>query len=182
MPHAARPTFVRLGILYADTLAALQGEAVEVAQDRLDRLRQLASQLQAPVLVQYLEEVQAMLQRQPPLAAPTVGQFMALFEPLYAAAYATEPTTSPWLLFRAGAFLENLALAAAVGDHAAVQQVEAVQALQETLRQLNMPDAVRNTLMQLRDLVARQPLTAETLPAIQTLVDTIQQQLQGGTP
>ena len=61
-PHAARPTFVRMGILYADTLAALQSGAVEAAKHRLDVLTQaLVTSLQAPpVLSQYLREMQAM--------------------------------------------------------------------------------------------------------------------------
>src|SRR5262245_49451673 len=48
MFHPPRSTFVRMGILYADTLAVLQSGAVEVAKDRLDRLTQAATSLQAP--------------------------------------------------------------------------------------------------------------------------------------
>jgi hypothetical protein len=181
-PVAARPAFVRLGILYADTLAALQSGAVEAARHRLDVLIQTLTSLQAPpVLSHYLREMQTVLQRQPP-ADPTAVQFVALFEPLYQAVYATEPNAAAWVLFRAGAWLENLALAATVGDQTAVRQAQAVQSVQEALRPLHMPDAVLEALTQLQSLVARQPLTAQDLRAIQTLVDTIQEQLSGGSP
>ena len=181
-PDAAWPIFVRLGILYADTLAALQSGAVEAAGHRLGVLIQTLASLQAPpVLSQYLRVMQAVLQRQSP-AGITAAQFVALFEPLYEAVYATDPTAAAWVLFRAGAWLENLALAAAVGDQAAIRQTHAVQSVQDALRQLHMPDAVLHALEQLQVLMARQPMTAQDLHAIQTLVDALQQQLSGGTP
>jgi hypothetical protein len=170
-----------MGILYADTLAALQSSAAEAALHRLDVLTQVVTSLQAPpVLAHYLREMQRVLQRPAPVDA-TVAQLLALFEPLYAAVYATDPTAPPWVLFRAGAWLENLALAAAVGDQTAVRQAQAVQAVQEALRALHVSDAVLRTLEQLRVRVARQSLTPQELRAIRMLVDTIQQQLSGGT-
>jgi hypothetical protein len=177
--HAARPTYVRMGILFADTLAALQSGAVEVAQHRLDVLIQVVASLQAPpVLTHYLQEMQRVLQRPPPAAA-TASPFVALFEPLYAAVYATDPTAPSWVLFRAGAWLENLALAATVGDQTAVRRA---QAMYETLRPLHVSDAVLRSLEQLRVLTAHQPMTPQDLHAIQTLVDTIQRQLSGEAP
>jgi hypothetical protein len=169
-------------MLYADTLAALQSGASEAAQQRLDVLIQVVTSLQAPpVLAHYLREMQTVLQRQAPVD-PIAAQFVALFEPLYAAVYATDPTAAAWILFRASAWLENLALAAAVGDQTAVRQAQAVQAVHEALRPLHVPDAVLRRLEQLRVLVARQSMTPQDLHAIQTLVETIQQQLSGGTP
>jgi hypothetical protein len=168
-----------MGILFADTLAALQSGAVEVAQHRLDVLIQIVTSLQAPpALAQYLWEMQRVLQRPPP-ADTTAAPFVALFEPLYAAVYATDPTAPSWVLFRAGAWLENLALAAAVGDQTAVRRALAVY---ETLRPLHVPDAVLRSLEQLRVLTAHQSMTRQDLQAIQTLVDTIQRQLSGEAP
>jgi hypothetical protein len=176
-PHATRSTFVRIGILYADTLAALKSGTVEAAEDRLRPLTQAVTSLQAPpALAQYLREMQTMLQRQP-LTDHTTTQFVALFEPLYAQVYATDPTAAAWVLFQAGAWLENLSLAAAVGDQGALQQAPVVQSLHDALRPLNVPDAVLKALEHLRALVAHQPMTAEDLRAVQTLADTIKQQL-----
>src|SRR5205823_6046669 len=159
-----------------DTLAALQSGAVEAAEPRLRHLTQAVTSLQAPpALAQYLRERQAVLQHQPP--DHTTAQFVALFEPLYAQVYATDPSAAAWVLFQAGAWLENLSLAAALGDQGALQQAPVVQSLHDALRPLNVPDAVLNALEHLRALVARQPMTAEDLRAIQTLADTIKQQL-----
>jgi hypothetical protein len=171
-----------MGILYADTLAALQSGAVEAALHRLDVLTQVVASLQAPpVLTHYLREMQTVLQRQSPVDT-TVAQFVALFEPLYAAVYATDPTAPPWVLFRTGAWLENLALAAAVGDQTAVRQAQAAQSVHKTLRPLHVPDDVLRALEQLRVLMVRQSMTPQDLHAIQILVDTMQRQLSGGTP
>jgi hypothetical protein len=176
-PQVTRSTFVRLGIVYADALAALQSGAVEAAEDRLRLLTQAVTSLQAPpALSQYLREMQAILQRQPP-DGTTVAQFVALFEALYAQVYATDPTAAARVLFQAGAWLENLSLAAAVGDQGAVRQAQVVQSLRDTLRPLNVPPEVLDGLEQLHGVVARQPLTAEDLHAVQTRADTIKQRL-----
>jgi hypothetical protein len=166
-----------MGILYTETLAALQSGAVAAAEPRLHRLTQAVSSLQAPpALAQYLREMQAMLQRQPP-TDHTMAPFVALFEPLYAQLYATDPSAAAWVLFQAGAWLENLSLAAAAGDQEAVRQAQVVRSLHDALRPLNASDTVLDALEQLHGLVARQPVTAEDLRAIQTLVDTITQHL-----
>jgi len=176
-PHATRSTFARMGILYADTLAALQSGAVEAAEERLRLLTQAVTNLQAPLaLAQYLREMQTMLQRQPP-TDNTMAQLVALFEPLYAQVYATDPTAAPWVLFQAGAWGENLSLAAAAGDQKAVRQASVVQSLRDALRPLQVPDAVLDALQQLHDRMVRQPMTAEDLGAIRTLADTITYQL-----
>jgi hypothetical protein len=176
-PHATRKTFVYMGILYADMLAALQSGAVQAAAHRLHLLTQALASIQAPpALPQYLREMHTLLQQQLTTDKTTV-QFVALFEPLYAHVYATDPTTAAWVLFQTGAWLENLSLAAAAGDQAAVRQAQAMQSWRDALRPLNMPRAVLDDLEQLHGLVARQPLTAEDLSAIQTLVDTIKTQL-----
>jgi hypothetical protein len=176
-PHATRKTFVYMGILYADALAALHSGTVETAVYHLHLLMQALSSIQAPaVLPQYLREMHTLLQQRP-AADKTLGQFVALFEPLYAHVYATDPTAAAWVLFQAGAWLENLSLAAAVGDQAAVRQAQAVQFWREALRPLNVPRAVLDNLGQLHGLVARQPLTAADLSAMQRLVETIKTQL-----
>jgi hypothetical protein len=177
MFHPPRSTFVRMGILYTDTLAVLQSGAVEVAKDRLDRLTQAVTSLQAPpALAQYLGEMQSMLQRQPP-TDHTMAQLVALFEPLYAQVYATDPTAAAWVLFQTGAWAENLSLAAAAGAPEAVRQAPRVQALHDALRPLHVPDAVLDALQQLHDRVAHRLVTAEELRAIQTLTDTITHRL-----
>jgi hypothetical protein len=186
---------VRLGILYADTLAAVQSGAGNLASHRLDVLIHTLASLQAPPALshylrlmqrvlehqQVLGQTQAAGQRQLPRGLP-MGQLVALFEPLYEVVYATDPTAEAWGLFRLGAWLENLALAAAVGNQGAVRQMPAIPLEADVLRQLHLSEEVLTGLVQLQALTAQQPLTAQDLQAIQTRVDMLQQVLSGGTP
>ena len=178
IPQAARPTFFRIGTLYADTLAALHGGPVEAATQRLDLLRRALASVQAPrVLPQYLRTIQTQLQSQPDARAE-VALVLALFEPLYAEAYATTDTAEHVTLFQAGAWLENLALAAAAGDGAALQQGSAMVAqVRRALTQLQAPPDVLEALARLRALLTRPALTAHELTAIRALIQDIQRQL-----
>jgi hypothetical protein len=178
-PQVTRSTFVRLGTLYADTLAALAGGAVEAAVQRLEGLRQTLLSIQAPAaLPQYLGEMQVLLQRQPSESA-TWAQFVALFEPLYEEVYAKDATAERWVLFQTGAWLENLSLAAATDDQAALRQAPAVQSLSDALRQLNVPPDVLAALARLRGLLARQPLSDQDMRAIQSVLQSLQKTLHG---
>src|SRR5712691_10796101 len=121
-PQAARTAYFRMGTRYAEALAALQGGALEVAAPRLDLLIQAVASVQAPhALPQYLREMYTLLQSRQYEAA-VLARFLALFEPLYEDAYARTDTEEGLLLFRAGAWVENLSLAAAAGDRASVRQ------------------------------------------------------------
>ena len=178
-PQVTRSTFVRLGTLYADALAALVGGAVEAAVQRLERLRQTLLSMQAPPsLPQYLREMQVLLQQQPSESA-TWAQFVALFEPLYEEVYAKDATAGGWVLFQTGAWLENLALAAATGDQAALRQEQAIQYFYDALRQLNVPPDVLAALTRLRALMARQQLSDQDMRAIQIVIQNLQKTLHG---
>jgi hypothetical protein len=61
----ARIVFTRMGILFADALAALHGGVPQVAAQRLDTLaRALGSVRAPPALLQYLGEIQSIQQSQ----------------------------------------------------------------------------------------------------------------------
>jgi hypothetical protein len=177
-PQAARTAFFHLGTLYADALAAVHGGAIEAAGQRLDVLTQALVHVQAPpALPQYLQAMQTWLQQRP-YADEVLARFLALFEPLYEDAYATADTVERVILFRAGAWLENLGLAAAVGDRAALRQGgAAAEHVRGALTQLQAPPAVLEALERLRALVARQVLTDEDVQAIGALVQDIQGRL-----
>jgi hypothetical protein len=174
-PQAARPAFFRMGTRYAEALAALQGGAVEVAARRLDLLVQALAGVQAPpVLAQYLGEIKPLLQSQRYEGA-VVAHFLALFEPLYEDAYAGTELAEGLLLFRVGAWLENLSLAAAAGDAAAVRRGgQAIDEVHRALARLHAPGEVLDALARLRPLVARQPLTDREMHTVRTLVQDVQ--------
>jgi hypothetical protein len=174
-PQAARSITVRLGGLSADTLAALQGGAREAADQHLGVLIQVLTSVQAPrALPQYLRAMQPLVQN-PQYERELVTRFLALFEPLYEDAYAHPDTGEQVTLFRAGAWLETLALAAAVGDRAAVHHgAELVGEIHRGLAQLHAPPEMLDALERLRSLAARQVLTDQDVRAIRTLVQDLQ--------
>jgi hypothetical protein len=174
-PQAARQAFFRMGTLYADALAALQGGAVEIASQRLDLLMQALAGVQAsPVLAQYLGAIKTLLQSERHENA-VVARFLALFEPLYEDTYARADMAEGILLFRAGAWLENMYLAAASGDTAAVRRGgQAVDEVRSALARLNAPREALEALARVRPLAARQPLTDRELSTIRTLIQDVQ--------
>jgi hypothetical protein len=177
-PQVVRTAFFRIGTLYAEALAALQGGAVEVASHRLDLLMQAVARVQAPrVQAQYLGEIKTLLHSRRH-GDETVARFLALFEPLFEDMYATDGVTESVLLFRAGAWLENMYLAAASADAAAVKRGgQAVDEVSSALTRLHAPHGVLEALERLRPLVGRQSLTDRDLQAVRTLVQDMQAML-----
>lgn len=174
-PQVVRTAFFRIGTLYAEALAALQGGAVEVASQRLDLLMQALARVQAPrVQAQYLGEIKTLLHSRQ-YGDEVVARFLALFEPLYEDVYATGNVTESVLLFRAGAWLENMYLAAASGDAVAVKRGgQAVDEVSSILARLHAPGGVLEALERLRPLVTRQSLTDRDMQAVRTLVQDMQ--------
>jgi hypothetical protein len=179
-PQAGRTTFFRIGTWYAEALAALQSDTVAAAASRLDVLVRALATVQAPrPLAQYLREMQTMLQSQR-YTGEEIALFLALFEPLYEDAYVRSTTREGWLLFRAGTWVENLALAAAAGDPAALRQAgPALVDVHRTLAQLQAPSEVLEALARLHRLVTMPTLTDQDLGTIRTLVQELQGVLGG---
>ena len=177
-PQAVRTAYFRMGTWYAEAVAALQGGALEGAAPRLDLLIQTLASVQAPhALPQYLRALETLLQRRQYEAA-VLARFLALFEPLYEDAYARNDRAEGLLLFRAGAWVANLALAAAAGDREAVRQAgEVVEACRRTLIQLHAPQEALAALAALHSLVASRTLSDQEISAIQALIKNIQGRL-----
>ena len=180
-PQDARLTFFRLGTLYTNALAALQGGAVEVARQRLTVLVRALEDIQAPpVLAAYLQELQTLLQSGRYRREEQTA-FLGLFEPLYEDAYRQPNAVPVAALFQVGAWLENMALASRVGDTAALRQGATVQHIQRVLRQLGAPREVLEALSRLHALVRAPEMTPTALQTVHTLVMDLQRML-GGVP
>jgi hypothetical protein len=132
--------------------------------------------VQAPrVLSDYLREILALMQRRPH-EGEVLTTFLALFEPLYGDVYARN--NEALMLFRIGAWLENMYLASAAGDRTALQRGgQAVEAFRSALIQLHAPPAATEALERLRLLTARQTLTDQDVGTITALVQDIQRVL-----
>ena len=127
------------------------------------------------MLSDYLREMLALVQRRPH-EGEVLATFLALFEPLYGDVYARN--NEALMLFRAGAWLENMYLASAAGDRTALQQGgQAAEAFRSALIQLHAPHAATEALERLRLLTARQTLTDQDVGTITPLVQDIQKVL-----
>jgi hypothetical protein len=174
-PQAARTVFFRIGTLYAEAVAALHGGAGEAAAQRLDVLEQTLTTVQAPhVLLQYVREMQDLLQSQR-YSDEEAATFVALFEPLYEDAYMRSNVAHSVSLFRAGVWVVNMSLAAAVRASAALRQEgQDVTEVHRTLTAARAPQEVLTALEQIRHLVSRPSLTDDDVKTIGTLIQRIQ--------
>jgi len=178
-PQPTRTAFVRLGTLYAEALATLASGEVEATAQRLDGLSQTLAQAQAPpALAKYLRTVHTLLQGQQS-SSEEVATVLALFEPLYDDAYAGDNTMESIRLFRAGAWLENLSLAAAARDAVALRHGEAAfEEVRSTLTRVNAPPEVLAAHTRIQRLLTQPTLAEDELRTIQTLVYDIQERLR----
>jgi hypothetical protein len=174
-PQATRTAFVRLGVLFAETVATLHGGAVEATAPRLDVLLQTLTTVQAPpTLTQYLRTMQTLLHSQQ-YSGDALASFLSLFEPLYEDAYA-QTSGEEVRLFRVGTWVENMALAAAVGAPTALRQEgQAIAEVRRVLTLLQAPHEVLDALTQIDHLLRQPTLTAEDLSTMHTLLQHIEQ-------
>jgi hypothetical protein len=165
-----------MGILYAEACATLSSGDVEGTLQRLDLLVRTLASVQAPsILPRYLHQLRTALQSQ---QSPEQDITLALFEPLYDDAYAGVDTREQRLLFRVGAWLENISLAAAAGDPTALRRGGvAVEEVRSVFATLGVPQQTLAALARLQHLVMQPTLTAGDMRVIRTLTQEIQEQV-----
>jgi hypothetical protein len=162
-----------IGTLYAETLAALRSGNLDLAVQRLQAMEKACLDLQGPgTLSLYLSEMRTLLENRR-YAEDVLGEFLSLFEPLYAE-YAGSKDADGLTLFRAGAWLENMVLAAAAGDKAALRQVHVGQYFHREIKRLNAPKGVLDALEQLSGMLAQREMTDRDVKAVLKLVKTLQ--------
>lgn len=172
----ARANSFLIGALYAEALAYLHSDDRAGAKQRLSAIEQGLVQTQTSAsLVQMINTAQRLVE-EPTYASATVGAFVALFEPLYQA-YARHHDTATLLLFQAGAWLENMHLAAVAGDKVALQQRPAVQYFLTEMRRLPAPKGVLNALEELDHVLAQPELTDRDVRTVRKLVKRLQDTL-----
>jgi hypothetical protein len=170
-----RVIIFRMGILYTDALAALHSGTLDIATRRVDALGKATENLQAPpVLSHYLTEIHTLLQNRQ-YTGPEFAKLLELFEVLYEEELGTN--AAEVRLFRFGAWSENMALAAAAGDHSALQQAAVVPYFRTSLLQLDAPASVIEALDRIQRLSSTATLTEADMRALASLVRTIQKTL-----
>jgi hypothetical protein len=101
---------------------------------------------------------------------------MALFEPLYED-YAGERAAQTLPLFRAGTWLTNMRLAAAVGDKTALQTPATVRYFQNEMRRLEAPKGVLDALAHMGRVMEQDTLADRDVKKMLKLVKRVQELL-----
>jgi hypothetical protein len=176
-PQAESSAFFRMGGVYADALAALRGGATATAAQRLKRLSENLTLVQAPDAVsEHLRLIRDLIQARPDDAKQWTT-FLATFESRIEAAYANPAPSPPWILFQAGAWLENMSLAIAADDAAALRQEPALSYFQQAFTQLRLPPGTADLMSQLRTQISATELGAEELQTLDTQIKALQNML-----
>jgi len=168
-----RARFFLLGTQYAEALAYVDSGHFDTAAQRLAAMHQELSDMQGrSALSSYLSVMQHLLQNRQ-YTEEVLREFLALFEVLY-----TEDVKSvgaeSLMLFRAGAWMENMKLAAAAGDKDTLRQVTTVQYFRREMQSLHAPQGILNALEQISHIVAKSELTDRDIKEILTLAKQVQ--------
>ena len=165
-----------IGTLYAEALAYLQSDDWEAVLWHLAALENELTAVQAPVsLSQYVSTLSDFVEGYQESSA-AAAEWLALFEPLYED-YARSQSVEKLLFFRTGAWLENMALAAAAGDQTALQQAAAVQYFMQALPQFNVPQEVLDTLEQIKRALEKPALDDREVTGVLKLIKKAQRML-----
>jgi hypothetical protein len=176
-PQAARAAFFQLGTLYADALALFASGALEAATQRLDALAHgFATVHTARPVMQYLHALQT-LRASHQYSGEDLATFLALFEPLYDAADSGLNRLDTVALFRTGAWVENVSLAAAAGDFTALRRGGAALAgAYKPLTTRHLPPDLLAGLERLQHLAQQPTSTEEDRTSLQRLVQELQEE------
>ena len=166
-------TFFLLGSLYAEAAAYLHSGDLAAAEKRLAAIEKECIRLQVPnSLYAYVSKVRNLLATQR-YNAEVIGDFLALLQPFledYAASQGPEKRT----LFRAGAWLVDLSLAAAADDKHLLSQVHTLQYFTEEMKRLQAPQGVIDAFTELTDIAAKAELSDQDVKQVLKLVSKIQ--------
>jgi hypothetical protein len=168
-----------LGTLYAEALAYTRGGDMASAAGHWATIRQEVEPIAQP-LTAYARQMETLLtapaDEQTADSATELVAFMALFEPLYED-YAGERAAQTLLLFRAGTWLTNMRLAAAIGDKTALQTPATVRYFQNEMRRLEAPQGVLDELAHMGRMMEQERLADQDVKKMLKLVKRVQELL-----
>jgi hypothetical protein len=175
-PAPARSYF--LGTLYAEALAYARSGDTETATGRWVAIRKEVESIAKPLAV-YTRHMETLLTAPADDQADSRAELMALmalFEPLYED-YAGAGAVQTLPLFRAGTWLTNARLAAAIGDKAALQTPATVRYFQDEMLRLEAPKGVLDALSRMGRVVEQDTLADGDVKVMLKLVQRVQELL-----
>jgi hypothetical protein len=168
-----RARFFRLGTSYAEALACVHSGDLNATAQHLATMHQELIDMQGPsALSSYLGLMQHLLQDRQYTAA-VLREFLALFEVLYTEDAKSDGAES-LMLFRAGAWMENMKLAAAAGDKDALRQVTTAQYFRREMQSLHAPRGIIDALEQISHIAAKPELADGDVQEVLTLTKQVQ--------
>lgn len=168
-----------LGTLYAEALAYTRGGDTASAAGHWVAIRKEVEPIAQP-LTAYARQMETLLtasaDEQTADSAAELVAFMSLFEPLYEN-YTGERAARTLPLFRAGTWLTNMRLAAAIGDKTALQTPATVRYFQNEMRRLEAPKGVLDALAHMGRVVEQDRLADRDVKKMLKLVKRMQELL-----
>ena len=159
-----------VGSLYSEALAFLRSGDIELAADRLEALEQQLIRLKVPnSLYGYATRIHNLV-RQQRFSDEALLEMLSMFQPFFED-YARSRSEDFMILFRAGTWLVDLSLAAALGETDALRQEAHLNYLLEEMERMDAPAGVGEALNEIAEISAKDEITARDT---QTIVDQVQ--------
>ena len=174
--RAATANPARVGMFYVEALAALHSGDLQLAARRLTGLeRTLRAEHTPASLGRYTTALRSLVERHD-AADLSLEAFLVPFETVYTD-YITRQGRERLILFQFGAWLGNMALAAAAGDQAALRQGNITPYFLTEMQHIHAPKGTLDALNRLQQLLGQPTLTEREVTEVLTLTKKAQQLL-----
>lgn len=162
-----------VGAMYSEALAFLRSSDFESAADRLEALQQQFIHLGVPSsLYGYVTKVLNLVSQQEH-SKEALLDMLSLFQPFFED-YAVNQSEDYLILFRAGSWLVDLSLAAAVGNTTMLRQQAHLDYIVREMERMDAPPGVSDALKQITEVTAKEKITTRDLNSVIAQVKRIQ--------
>jgi hypothetical protein len=162
-----------VGVLYSESLAFLGSGNFPLAEDRLEALQQQFIRLGVPSsLYSYVTKVLNLVSKQQ-YSNEALLDMLSLFQPFFED-YASNRSDDFLILFRAGSWLSDLSLAAAVGNTPMLLQQAHLEYIAREMDRLDAPPGVGDALKQISEVTAKDEISTRDLQSVIGQIKRIQ--------
>lgn len=162
-----------VGALYSESLAFMSSSDFELAEDRLEALQQQFIILGVPSsLYSYVSKVLSLV-RQQEYSNEVLLDMLSLFQPFFED-YASNRSDDFLILFRAGSWLSDLSLAAAVGNTNMLLQPAHLAYIAREMERMDAPQGVGDALERIAEITAKDQISTRDLQSVIAQISRIQ--------
>jgi hypothetical protein len=165
--------FLLVGASYAEALALLRGGDREGAAARVEAIEREAVNLGYPsALFNYTAKMRSVLSREPSGSKELELEFLSLFQPFFEE-FASQEGQDRLTLFRVGAWLVDMGIAAAAGDTVLLRQTETLAYFGAEMKRMDAPKGVQDALAEIATISGRDEIDERQQKRVLELVKTI---------